>query len=270
MAVGGVLANLIEAQTPAEIAELCRGCKGAFRVLGAGSNLLIPDSGIGVPVLRLGRGFRSVTRAEGGSFDVGAAVSLMSLSRDLSAQGWGGLEFAGGIPASIGGAVRMNAGAHGGEIWPLIECVHGVAGHGEPITLAAKEVTYGYRHCSLAADFVITGVRLKLTPSDPQSCAARRAEYLRERKLRQPLTLPSSGSVFRNPSATQSAGALIEQAGLKGFSIGGAQVSELHANWIVNPRRTATSSDIEQVISHCQERVQALAGVGLVPEIVRW
>lgn len=277
-AIGGPLEWLAEPSDLAELAALLRWFDrneiDTYRVLGAGSNLLIADAGLPGWTVRLGRGFRSTEMIRDGSsyavFRVGAATSLMSLVRDLSQQGFSGLEFAGGIPASIGGAVRMNAGAHGSDIGSVITAVCYVTASGEVVTRQRAEIAFDYRHTNLPNDALVVYADLRLERADPAQIVQRRQDYLAERKRRQPLTLPSAGSVFKNPSPEQTAGALIEQAGLKGFSIGGARVSELHANWIVNERRSATASDVRAVIAHCRTEVAARFAVQLETELIYW
>ena len=136
--------------------------------------------------------------------------------------------------------------------------------------LPAQELRFAYRHAALPAQAVVISARLKLVPGDPGSSAALRAQLLGERKRSQPLTLPSAGSVFKNPAPDLSAGRLLDAAGMKGVSVGGAQISELHANWIVNPQRQASSADVCALIDLCRDRVQRHAGVVLEPELVRW
>jgi UDP-N-acetylmuramate dehydrogenase len=242
----------------------------SWRVLGNGSNLLIDDAGIETCVIRLGKGFRFLREAAAGEFVVGGATSLMTISRELSDRGYSGLEFAGGIPASLGGAVRMNAGAHGGEMAQVLHSVTAVHGRGETVTLNAADLRFAYRHSELPPGAIVTEARLTLTPGDAQRSAELRAKFLAERKARQPLTVPCAGSIFKNPPGSKSAGALIESTGLKGTWNGGAQVSELHANWIVNPKRTATAAEVLQLITKCQEQVLAQHGVELHPELVVW
>ncbi|MCB0333408.1 MAG: UDP-N-acetylmuramate dehydrogenase [Bdellovibrionales bacterium] len=273
-AIGGPLRHLVEVQTKEELCEAMR-LFGEFgvtpHVLGFGSNLLLPDGGISGWVLKLGKGFRYNHAERGATFRIGGASALMTLSREFSAAGLSGLEFAGGIPASLGGAVRMNAGAHGGEISEVLEEVTVVDLGGQQKTYRKDELSFSYRKTSLLPTEVVYEARFSLVESDKESTTARRAECLAARKATQPLSMPSAGSVFKNPKDSElSAGALIEQTGLKGHSIGGAQVSELHANWIINPRRDATSQNVKDLIALCQNKVQDQFGIDLDPEIVRW
>jgi UDP-N-acetylmuramate dehydrogenase len=273
VSVGGPIERLIEVfDLPGLVALLAtlRERELSFRVIGAGSNLLIPDNGITDPVITLGAGFREPVELNAGRWLLPAGGSLMTLSRTLSAAGWSGLEFAGGIPASVGGAVRMNAGAHGGAIGERIESVSVLLPTGEIQSLTPAELQFDYRHTKLPEGCIVTSATVRLVSSDPATTMQTRAEYLASRKRTQPLTLPSFGSVFRNPSANQPAGVLLEQARLKGTKIGGAAVSTLHANWIVNESKDATASDITALIACCQQRVADSFGVQLCPEVVRW
>jgi UDP-N-acetylmuramate dehydrogenase len=270
--IGGPLACLIE---PKDLSELSTACKllreeGLVpRILGAGSNLLLPDEGVATPIIRLGQGFRKVN-VSASVVEVGAASSLMSLARSVSDAGLSGLEFAGGIPASVGGAVCMNAGAHGGEISQVIESTSVLLADGKVAELSASELCMSYRHTQLPAGAIVFAARFRLVESDKTLTAQRRAAFLAERKLRQPLHLPSAGSVFRNPPGAKSAGALLEGAGLKGFAVGGAAYADSHANWIVNPQRRALASDVKALIQQGQAKVQALNGIALIPEVVCW
>lgn len=272
-AIGGPFEYLIE---PNSDIALCAAVKvlqrhsEPVRILGAGSNLLVDDSGLGGITLRLGRAFRFTSAKQDTRFDVGAGMSLMSLSRDLSEAGFSGLEFAGGIPASFGGAVRMNAGAHGSEISAVVSAVKIVTALGEIELLSPRDLEFSYRHSTLPDQACIIGAEIKLVAGDRAHIVQRRQEYLAERKRRQPLASPSAGSVFRNPAGDRSAGALLEQAGMKGATVGGARVSLLHANWIINDKRQATAADVRTLIAQCQSKAKQQFDVELVPELVIW
>ncbi len=271
--IGGALKCLIEVSSLEAASTLYRRISAAslpVKFLGAGSNLLIPDAGLDIPVIRLGRQFNYFKPIASGIFEVGAATSLMRLSRTLSEEGFSGTEFAGGIPASIGGALRMNAGAHGSEVCNVLEEVTFVLSQGEVVSVKAKELSFSYRYSSIPKEALITSAKIRLAAGDRERSRQKRQEYLVERKSRQPLNMPSAGSVFKNPDVKNSAGRLIDQAGLKGSVVGGAKVSELHGNWIVNPLRTALAADVEALIKLCQERVQQASGIKLEAEIVRW
>lgn len=270
---GGPLRALFEPDSPDELCKLLTAvaCHGASsRILGAGSNLLIDDAGIAACVIRLGSGFRDVVSVSDGVVDVGAACGLMRVSRNLSRGGFSGLEFASGIPASVGGAVRMNAGAHGGQMADIIESVECVAPAGEVFRLSAKELAFAYRSSALPPGAVVIGVRMRLTAGDTVEIERRRSELLAYRKATQPLTQPSFGSVFKNPTPERSAGAIIEAAGLKGRRIGGAEISQVHGNWIVNPERSATVAEIRQLIDLCRSTAATRGEPPLEAEVILW
>ncbi|MDZ4785426.1 MAG: UDP-N-acetylmuramate dehydrogenase, partial [bacterium] len=221
-------------------------------------------------VIKLGRGFRFITPQSGSTFLIGCSMPLISLSQELSQAGFSGLEFAGGIPASVGGAVRMNAGAHGGEIGALIKRVWLVNETAEIEEYSAKDLQFSYRHSSIKHGNLIYKIEIELTSGHKDLILGKRAEFLAHRKAAQPITLPSSGSIFRNPSPELSAGVLIERTGLKGFKVGAAKVSEKHGNWIVNEERKATALDVIAVISKCKEEAFAQFQINLQEEIIIW
>lgn len=271
--IGGPLQFFVEPDNRDQLQELFKILSSAgakFRVLGAGSNLLIADKGLSGWVIRLGPGFRYLNSIDAQHFEVGASMSLMSLCRNMSGQGLSGLEFAGGIPASIGGAVRMNAGAHHGEICSVIKDLEVLTPEGEFRNYKGTEIEWSYRHSGLEQGLVVTSVRIALVPGDSEAIKQKMIDCLQERKRRQPLSLPSAGSVFKNPNKEQSAGYLIEQCGLKGRQSGGAQISDMHANWIVNPGRLATAKEVKDLISICQHEVRQRFSIELKPEVVRW
>lgn len=272
IATGGPLSSLVEPETEDQLKQtlvILNSSSIRYRILGNGSNLLIPDSGVAEVVIRLGRGFRKVIELGAGRLKVGGASALMTVSREVSQAGLLGLEFAGGIPASVGGAIYMNAGAHGGEMSSIVETVTVMLPGGEIGELKANDLNFSYRKSSLPAGAIVTEAVLRLTPSLPEETSRRRAEFLAYRKSTQPLTQPSFGSVFVNPPEDK-AGRLIEAAGLKGSACGGVSISSLHANWIVNPERTGTTADVLDLMCRCQEIISSKFGVALHPEVVRW
>jgi UDP-N-acetylmuramate dehydrogenase len=238
--------------------------------LGAGSNLLISDRGLPGLIIctKYLRGI-DFDRQKGQVMAM-AGESVVSLARQVAAQGWAGLEWAIGIPGSVGGLVVMNAGAQGGctadclvrtEVWSIATKTR------ESLKLA--DLNYKYRSSSLQnGEQLVTSATLQLIPDqDPILISAKTSSYLKHRQATQPYHLPSCGSVFRNPTAnSQSAGQLIEAAGLKGFQIGKAQVAELHANFILN-LGGATASDIYHLIDRIQTEVEQKWGVRLEPEV---
>lgn len=235
--------------------------------LGNGSNLLISDKGIRGVVVTLGEKF-SQTDAEGEILSCGAAAALSAVSTAAANHSLTGAEFLCGIPGSVGGAALMNAGAYGGEIGKiLIQCRHmnldGTVG-----TLSAEEIHFGYRHTVYMENgAIILGVKLKLSPGNQEEIRTSIHQLLQQRREKQPLEYPSAGSVFKRPVG-HFAGALIEQCGLKGTRIGGAEVSPKHAGFIVN-MGGATCSDVLALISLIQETVLRETGVALECEVKR-
>jgi len=241
-----------------------------MRVLGNGSNLLISDAGVRAWVIRLSGELHKVQQVGSDEFEVCAGARLMQLARQLSADGFSGLEFAAGIPASIGGAVAMNAGAHGAEIGERIVTMTGVLPDGALHTWRRDELPWRYRSAGLPAGVIVTSVRLKLPCGARDQISALCRKNLDHRRSTQPLSLPSAGSIFKNPQPSLPAGAVLDRVGMKGVRIGGALVSPLHANWIVNPDRRASAADVHALIHLCQERALKDAGVALEAEVRSW
>lgn len=258
---GGEIRELHRPKNSIELAELIKQLS-SYRILGFGSNLLISDEGVLEPVISFAG---NELKIDGTTVTIEAGFGLMSLARKTSELGLSGLEFGAGIPGSVGGACFMNAGAHGGEIGDVLSKVWFVTKDGKEECLSRAELKMDYRHSGIEG--IITKAEFKLVYSQKSSELLQK--NLNYRKATQPLTLPSFGSVFRNPDGKK-AGEIIESLGLKGFSIGGAQVSELHANWIVNPLKNATSEDVLKLIRHIQEEASSKAGVSLIPEVVTW
>lgn len=238
------------------------------KVVGGGSNLLISDEGLDIPVIQLGKGFKEF-ELKNGVWSVGAAVGLMQFSRNVSEAGFSGLEFAGGIPAWIGGAVFMNAGAHKGEISEVLESVEIFFQDGRCETITRSDLQMQYRSANLPLNTIVSRANFRLTEGDKLKSFELLKKNLEYRKKTQPLQLPSFGSVFKNPSKELSAGSVIESLGLKGKHIGGASISELHANWIVNQKKNALCKEVEELIA-CIISAANDSGVLLEPEVVRW
>lgn len=274
--VGGEL-NLYEPQTVSELQELLQRLQSEglnFRILGAGSNILAPDRGMVDPVIKLAGSldgeFNFIKQIEDDSVSVGSARSLMRLSREVSRLGLAGLEFAGGIPASVGGAVRMNAGAHQGEMSQVIKSVTYLDSSGEIRIVEVGQIDFAYRKTSLPEEALVIATDLKLLAGDADEIAERQKSCLDYRKKTQPLQLPSAGSIFKNPNAELFAGKLIEDSGLKGLVSGAAEISTLHANWIVNPKKKASSEDVLGLIAKVQAKVLEDHQVNLETELVSW
>lgn len=273
LAIGGSLQYLVTVENLWDlqaVLKLLNGEGQQARVMGFGSNLLVPDAGVEGWVVRLGPSLRSIDRLEGDRFSVGGGASLMSAARKLSGEGFSGLEFAAGIPASVGGAVFMNAGAHGAEIAERIQRISVVMPDGAFRVYERSELPWAYRHSGLPRGAVVVAAELLLPEGDRARIAELCHNNLAHRKNTQPLSLPSAGSVFKNPSPQRPAGRLLEDAGLKGTSVGGAIISDLHANWIVNPEKKASAEDVLALISLCQQRVRQHSGIELEPEVRLW
>ncbi|NLF24756.1 MAG: UDP-N-acetylmuramate dehydrogenase [Deltaproteobacteria bacterium] len=273
MCVGGPVRFLADLQSQAQVQACVRFLRSQglpFRVLGAGSNLLVSDQGLDEWVLRAGAGLRYLKPLGDCAFEAGAALPLMTLSRNLCREGWSGLEFAGGIPGSVGGGVRMNAGAHGADLAGVLRRVSFIDCEGNLVSLERDQMQFAYRSSSLPDGAFVISAEFEAVASDPVRTMATLAEFLAERKEKQPLNFASAGSCFRNPAPDCSAGKLIEQAGLKGERQGGAMISEKHANWIVNPQKNATCADVAALMQLCQNRVAELFGIELKAELISW
>lgn len=233
--------------------------------LGLGSNLLVRDNGIpGVVILTAGL-LNELTWINDHTVRVEAGVSCAKVARETSRAQLGGAEFLAGIPGTMGGALAMNAGAWGGETWNLVQSVEVLTLHGEHKRRSIADYSVAYRSVQGPPDEWFVAATLKLSP-DPEGIGQQRIKtLLKERSEKQPMGLPSCGSVFRNPPGDHAA-RLIETAGLKGFCIGGACVSEKHANFIINQDQ-ASAADIEQLIWHVQDVVAQQFQVQLKPEV---
>ncbi len=233
-------------------------------VIGNGSNLIVRDGGVRGLVIGLGDGMSAVSR-EGNVVAAQAGATLARVSAFAQGEGLSGLEFASGIPGTLGGGCAMNAGAYGGQLSDcLIDAT--VLVNGEEQTWTVQDMAMGYRTSRpLREGGVVLSARFRLTPDDPQAILARMKELNARRRDKQPLNYPSAGSTFKRPKG-HFAGALIEGAGLKGRRVGGAQVSEKHAGFIVNAGG-ATAADILALIRVVQDAVRAKDGVALETEV---
>ncbi|SEN12045.1 UDP-N-acetylmuramate dehydrogenase [Paenibacillus sp. OV219] len=233
--------------------------------LGRGSNLLISDKGIRGVVLQLGEGF-DYARFDGTFVYAGAAYSLIKLSVLSAREGLTGLEFAGGIPASVGGAVYMNAGAHGSDVSRIFKSADIVLETGELVRFNAEQMEFSYRHsCLHEQRGIVIGAVFELGQGNRKDITATTTAYKQRRLLTQPLTLACAGSVFRNPP-NDFAARLIEASGLKGMRQGAAEISTLHANFIVNTGQ-AKAEDVLTLMSIIRSTVQQNFGIELVAEV---
>ena len=271
--IGGpadILATAADERAVARAAALCRGEGIPLLLLGNGSNLLVDDGGIRGVTLRLSEaaGPRETGRKPDGRVEITcpAGVPLKQLCRFARDKGLAGLEFAYGIPGTAGGAAYMNAGAYGGEMKDVMTRVQAVTEAGEIRYYPASSLCLSYRHSDLMENGeIVTAVTVELTTDDPAAIGARMEEFMRRRREKQPLEYPSAGSFFKRPPGLF-AGTLIEGCGLKGLTVGGAQVSEKHAGFLIN-RGGATSADVRELARQVRERVHAAHGVWLEPEV---
>lgn len=271
--VGGpadTLVTIPEADIAADLITLCHREGMPFFWLGNGSNLLVGDRGIRGAVLRLDPKAATVTLTDSTTIHCDAGMTLQRLCLFARDNSLTGLEFAYGIPGTVGGAVYMNAGAYGGEMAQVVVSADCVARDGERFTLSAEELALGYRHSKLMdypenGNPIVVGVTLSLQTGEREIIAARMRELIAKRQEKQPLEYPSAGSFFKRPTG-HFAGALIEQAGLKGYRVGDAQVSEKHAGFVVN-RGKATARELCQLCEDVQAIVYEKAGVRLEPEV---
>ena len=239
--------------------------KVPFFVVGNGSNLLVSDEGFRGMILNLGKNFQEI-RVEGETMEVQAGALLSRTAREALNHGLSGLEFAAGIPGSMGGAAAMNAGAYGGEMKDVITEVLVLTEEGQLLNLSNEEMDLGYRHsCIFEKNYIVLQVKLKLHRGSAETIRARMDELARARREKQPLEYPSAGSTFKRP-AGYFAGKLIQDAGLKGFRVGGAMVSDKHAGFVINVDH-GTASDIAEVIRQVQIRVKKDFGVTMHPEV---
>ncbi len=267
--LGGKATAFVEPQSTEDLAELLRCVSHAgvpTLILGGGSNVLFADEGFQGVVIRLGRGFQGL-KISGNKVIAKAGTQLVSVLNKAREAGLGGVEFLAGIPGTVGGAVVGNAGAKKAWIGPSVEDLTIVTARGEIKKLAKAEYWYGYRASSLKmSGNVLVEVSLKLKKEPKAVIEKKVKEYFKNRRGKQPRVEKNAGSVFKNPEG-EFAGRLIEAAGLKKFKVGGAQVSGIHANFIINDG-TASAHDVVAVMREIQKRVQTEYRVRLEPEIL--
>lgn len=266
--VGGPADVFVEVETRTQLVALSRlvaAHEVPLLVLGNASNLLVADGGVRGVVARL-QGELADAAVEGDALRIGGGAKLVQLLKRGEREGWTGLEMVAGVPGTMGGAVRMNAGTKLGEVSDGLVDVDLVLPGGEHGTLPAAALHLRYRHSELPAGAVVAAARMRRTGRDPAHVYAEVAEHLAYRARTQPIDVPTCGSTFRNPEG-HAAGRLIEQCGLKGLRVGGAVVSEKHANFLINTG-DATAADLRALIRTVQDRVHAATGVRLQPEVV--
>ncbi len=265
--LGGPADLLAEPATPDQLVQLLKEAHELnipVTLMGHGSNLLVKDGGIRGLVIRICREMRRI-EVRGDTIRAEAGAMLSSLAMTAAENSLGGLTFASGIPGTVGGGVYMNAGAYGGEMSQVVTLVEGVSRTGEPFAYTGEEMQFAYRHSRLMEeDKIVTHVTCRLSKADRETLVKEMVELNRRRAEKQPLTLPSAGSTFKRPVGGY-ASALVDECGLKGASIGGAQVSEKHAGFLVN--RGGTAADFLALIAHVQQVVMEQKGILLEPEV---
>lgn len=265
---GGPADYYVEPENREELASvlaLCRNRQMPYYILGNGSNLLVGDRGYPGVMVSMGKGWSGIT-VEGDRIRAGAGALLSAVARAALKQGLDGLAFAAGIPGTVGGAVVMNAGAYGSEMAGILAGATVLAPDGQVLVLPVEELELGYRRsCIPDKGYVVLEAEFALQPGDPAEIQALMENLAARRRAKQPLEYPSAGSTFKRPEG-YFAGKLIQEAGLKGFSVGDAQVSEKHCGFVIN-RGQATAADIRKLCSLVQERVKADSGVELELEV---
>lgn len=281
--VGGRAARFAAPTSDDEL-RVCLSVDPALRVLGEGANLLVDDDGVDELVVRLNQGaFSRVERVDDRRVRVGAGVNLFRLINDTVAWGLGGLEVLAGVPASMGGAIVMNAGGTYGQIADVVERVTALDPRdGREVVLERRDIDFAYRHSGLN-HLVVTSADLLLTPTPPAALAARKKEINDAKLKSQPMSASSAGCCFKNPTLTRdidgigaagqrvSAGLIIDRAGLKGLTHRKAMVSERHANFlVVTDKRTGAARDVIELLDIVATRVRERFGVMLQREVVVW
>jgi UDP-N-acetylmuramate dehydrogenase len=266
--IGGPASLYVEPESEGDLVACARAVRETsvpVAILGKGSNVLVADGGFRGLVVRLGRSYRWAAR-EGERLRSGAAMPLPALAGVALSHGLSGLEFGVAIPGSVGGAVAMNAGAHGGDVAGVLEAVDVFElSVGTSRRIAASDVGFAYRRSGLVPDALVVGATVELSGDDPARIRERMDDARERRRRTQPLAEANCGSVFKNPPGDH-AGRLVDEAGGKGLSIGGASVSTKHANFIVTSEG-ATAADVLALIRTVQELVAERSGVRLEPEV---
>lgn len=254
-----------DAEALCRVAELCRTEQVPYRVIGNGSNLLCSDRGFAGVILDTTHGLVNCT-VNGTELRAGAGVLLGSLARKALEAGLTGLEFAAGIPGSVGGAMVMNAGAYGREMKQVVRQVQVLTKEGEIAAISVDQMDFAYRHSAVRREgWIVLEVCFGLEPGERTDIRGRMEELAGKRRQSQPLEYPSAGSTFKRPAAGYAA-QLIDETGLKGLRIGGAQVSEKHAGFVVNCGG-ASFADVQKLCAAIQDRVRERTGIWLEPEV---
>ncbi len=266
--VGGPAEVLFRPEDPADLRDFLAGCPAdvPVTVLGVGSNLLVRDGGVPGVVIRLTRAFNAI-QPGGTAITAGAGALDANVAKTAQQRGIGGLAFLAGVPGSIGGALRMNAGAYGTEIKDVLTWAAAIHRDGTERRFAPGELGFAYRHCSLDANWIFTRARLQGRPEASDAIATEIARIQQQRGDSQPIRTRTSGSTFKNPAGLK-AWRLVDAAGCRGLRVGGAMVSEQHTNFLINTG-DATAHDIETLGETVRRRVFETSGVELAWEIRR-
>ncbi|WP_296987411.1 UDP-N-acetylmuramate dehydrogenase [Thalassospira sp. UBA1131] len=266
--VGGPADVMFRPKDEADLADFLKGKPEDLpvTVIGVGSNLLVRDGGIRGVVIRLGRPFTNVV-VEDGAVHAGAGALDLNVAQTAQMNGIAGLEFLSGIPGTIGGALRMNAGAYGTEIKDVLVSATAIDGIGNIHTVTPDEMNMTYRHCGVPEDWIFTSAILRASSGDPEDIAKRMDDIQKSRAESQPIKSRTGGSTFANP-VPKRAWEVIDAAGCRGLKIGGAQMSEQHCNFMINTGN-ATALDLEQLGDEVRRRVKEHSGVELRWEIRR-
>ncbi len=267
--VGGPAEVLFTPADEADLAYFLRHLPAQLPVcvIGLGSNLLVRDGGVPGVVIRLGRGFGEIKAEPGHRLRAGTAVPDVKVARAAADAGIAGLAFYRGIPGSIGGALRMNAGAHGRETKDCLIGARAVDRQGTVHTLTLADMGFTYRHCGVPDDWIFTQALYEGTPGEPAAILAEMNEVAEYREKHQPIKERTGGSTFKNPPGN-SAWKLVDAAGMRGYRVGGAKVSDMHCNFLINDQG-ASGEDVERLGETVRARVKASSGVVLEWEIIR-
>lgn len=268
--VGGPADFFVLPQTREEIRDIIRLCRHEnvpYYIIGNGSNLLVGDRGYRGVILQISRKMNEI-EVKGGKITAQAGALLSQIAAKALEAGLAGFEFASGIPGTLGGACMMNAGAYGGEMREVLASVTAMTQEGEFVCLRADELEMGYRTSVFAKKgYIVLEADIFLEAGDKEAIRERMEDLKQKRNEKQPLEYPSAGSTFKRPEG-YFAGKLIEDAGLRGFQVGGAQVSEKHCGFVVN-KDQATAGDVMELMRQVSERVESKFGVRLEPEVKR-
>ena len=267
--VGGKADAFLSVQNEEELRKavlLCKEYGVPFLILGNGSNLLVSDNGYRGMVILVGKDMSEIA-VDGNRITVMAGATLGSVAQAAARNSLGGMEFASGIPGTIGGAIVMNAGAYDGEMKMVVDEVRVLTQNGETLTLSNEELEFGYRTSRVKKEkLIVLSVTLLLQPQKQEDIYEKMNDFAARRREKQPLEYPSAGSTFKRPEG-MFAGKLIMDAGLRGYSVGDAQVSEKHCGFVIN-KRNATAKEISTLIYDVQDKVKESFGVTLEPEVI--